>query len=125
VRLINEQSLPFHGFQLNKSGRIWPGEYARLSPDKSWIVLLSSSGTVAKRDEFFIFGGRDKGNLFFDVYNADSGKKQVTISATYRDIEPGNAINQSVWMESYFIIPLGEHRERCLVCDFRRAEPTR
>jgi hypothetical protein len=118
----NTEPLPFRGFHLVKSGDIWPGEYARLSPDQRWIVLLSSSGNVAKRDEFLTFGGRDQGKLFFDVYNADTGNRLITIVATYRDVEPGHAINQSLWVtERYFIVPLGDHRERCLVCDFGRA----
>ncbi len=116
----NDQLLPFNGFQFAKSGDFWDGAHARLSPDKSRIVVLSSSGKVANRDEFTIFGGRDIGKLFFDVYNADTGKKLITVTATYRDVEPGHAINQSIWVEHYFIVPLGEHRERCLVCDFSR-----
>lgn len=84
------------------------------------IVVLSSTGEVAKRDEFTIFAGRDLGKLFFDIYNADTGKKLVTVTARCRDVEPGHPINQSIWVEHYFIVPLGEHREWCLVCDFSR-----
>jgi hypothetical protein len=116
--LTNEQPINFNGFQFTKTGNIWAGENSRVSPDRVWIVLLSSSGTVAKRDEFLIFGGRDKGKLFFDVFNADSGRKLMTIVGAYVDIDPGHALNQSIWVtERYFIVPLGEHRERCLVCD--------
>lgn len=121
VHLTNAQPFSFNGFQFLKTGDIWPGEYARLSPDRAWLVLLSSSGKVAKRDEFMIFGGRDKGKLFYDVFNADTGRKVITIVGTYQDIEPGSAINESRWVtERYFIVPLGEQRERCLVCDFGR-----
>ena len=121
----NDQLLPFNGFQFDKGGDFWEGAHARLSPDRSLIVILSSSGKVARRDEFTIFGGRDIGKLFFDVYNADTGKKLITVTTRYRDVEPGNAINQSIWVEHYFIVPLGEHRERCLVCDFSRLERKR
>jgi hypothetical protein len=122
IRLTNDLQLPFGGFHFTKSGDRWIGQLARLSPDQAWIVLLSCSGKIAKRDGFLLFGGRDKGKLFFDVFNADTGKNLITIVATYLDIEPGHAINQATWVtERYFIIPLGERRERCLVCDFARA----
>jgi hypothetical protein len=116
IHLTNAQALPFRGLDFIKSGDIWAGE-ARLSPDQQWIVLLSSSGSVAKHDEFLIFGERDKGKLFFDVFNADTGRKLMTILGTYSDINPG-AVNKSLWVtDRYFIVPLGETRERCLICD--------
>ena len=82
------------------------------------------TGEVGHRDESFMpyMTGRDQGELFFDVYNADAGKKVVTIVATYLDVLPDSAIDRAIWAtERYFIVPLGEHRERCLVCDFGRA----
>lgn len=122
VHLTKDQSLPLHGFQFRKSGDYWEGDYARLSPDRQWIVLLSSSGQVAQRGDFFILSGRDNGKLYFDVYNVGTGTKLLTIVGTYRDIAPDNAINQSLWVtERYFIVPLGEQRERCLVCEFNRS----
>ena len=54
VHLTGNQPLTFQGFQLAKSGDIWPGRYASLSPDQAWFVLLSSSGEVAKRDDNFL-----------------------------------------------------------------------
>jgi hypothetical protein len=127
VFLTNSQPLPFHGFQFAKSGDIWPGERARLSPDQSWIVLLSSSGSVHETpDSQIALGfGRDRGKLFMDVYNADTGKKLITIVATYLGINP-QALNQALWVtERYFILPLGEQRQRCMVCDFGRADRER
>jgi hypothetical protein len=121
--LTNAQPLPFRGFLFAKSGDIWSGDWARLSPDHSWIVLLSSSGSVHSSHESQIeLGfGRDKGKLFMDVYNVDTGKKLVTIVGTYLNINPA-ALDQALWVtERYFMLPLGEHRERCLVCDFGRA----
>ena len=120
VHLTNLQPLEFHGFQFVKSGNFWPGEYARLSPARRWLVLLSSSGRVANRNGFLISGGRDRGTLFMDAFDADTGKKIVTVVGTYLDIHPGHALNQTTWVtDQYFIVPLGEHRERCLVCEFK------
>jgi hypothetical protein len=123
--LQNDTPLAFRGLQFNKTGKVWEGQVARLSPDQSWIVLLSSSGRIAKRDDFIGFEGRDKGRLFMDVYNVDTGKKLITIVGTYLNIDP-SALNQALWVtERYFILPLGERRERCLVCDFGRADRER
>ncbi|MGD0132670.1 MAG: hypothetical protein ABSE57_11515 [Bryobacteraceae bacterium] len=117
VRLTNGTPLRFRGFQFDKTGKVWEGEVARLSPDQSWIALLSSSGKIAKRDGFTGFEGRDKGELFVDVYNAYTGEKLLTIVGTYLNIDP-QALNQALWVtERYFILPLGEHRQPCLVCD--------
>jgi hypothetical protein len=64
--------------------------------------------------------GSDKGKLFMDVYDVDGGRKLVTIVGTYLNINP-QALEQALWVtERYFILPLGEHRERCLVCEFGR-----
>jgi hypothetical protein len=124
-RLTAGAPLPFRGFQFGKTGKIWEGEVARLSPDQSWIVLLSSSGKIAKRDDFIGFKGRDKGDLFLDISNVDTGKKLFTIVGTDVDINP-SALDKALWVtERYFILPLGEQRERCLVCDFGRTDRAR
>jgi hypothetical protein len=124
MHFINDEPLVFNGRQFRKTGDVWAGQCARLSPDRSWIVLLSSSGTIAKRDEFLSSGGRDQGTLFLDFYNVDTGKKWITIVGVYSDINP-QAVNQGLWVtERYFILPLGAHRERCLVCDVRRTDPS-
>lgn len=118
--LRSNTPLGFRGFTFYKTGEIWEAEVARLSPDQSWIVLLSSSGKIAKRDDFIGFEGRDKGDLFLDVYNVDTGKKIFTIVGTYVDINP-SALDKALWVtERYLILPLGAKRERCFVCDFGR-----
>jgi hypothetical protein len=120
LRFINSESLVFNDRQFPKTGDIWAGQCARLSPDRSWIVLLSSSGTIAKRDEFLILGARDKGKLFLDFYNVETGKKLITVVGSYLDINP-QALNQGLWVtEGYFILPLDAHRERSVVCDVGR-----
>ena len=123
-----DRPYPFRGFLLDKTGRIWLGDESRLSPDGAWIVLLSMTGEVGHRDESFMpyMTGRDQGKLFFDVFNADTGGKIITIAATYLDVYPDTAANRAMWVtERYFIVPLGKHRERCLVCDFGRARDAR
>ena len=125
LRLVNGAPLSFRGFQFAKTGKIWEGEVARVSPDQSWIVLLSSSGKIAKRDDFIGFEGRDKGDLFLDIYNLETGKKLFTVAGTYVDINP-SALDKALWVtERYLILPLGAQRERCLVCDFGPADRER
>jgi len=121
LRLTNDQSFPLNGFQLGKSGKIWPGDYDRMSPGQVWIVLMSSSGSRGFSDDvpLGLVRGRNRGTLFFDVYSVDGGKKIVTVQASYNGIGPDEAVGHAGWVtERYFIVPLGEHRERCLVCEF-------
>jgi hypothetical protein len=88
-------------------------------------VLLSSSGKIARRDDFIGFEGRNNGKLFMDVYNVDAGTKLFTIVGTYVDIDP-SALDKALWVtERYLVLPLGAQRERCLVCDFDRADRKR
>jgi hypothetical protein len=115
-----DEPMEFHGFKFQKSGEIW--NMSRLSPDRAWLVLQSWSGRADDSENVLSlaclpFGCR--GKLFFDVFNADTGKKVLTVIATYSGPDPGGLIDQSAWLtERYFIVPLGEHRERCLVCEF-------
>ena len=113
----------FNGYEFRKSGIQWsisPDE-ALLSPDRSWIVLRSWSGTLSHSDDIpgGLEFGESRGQLFFDIFNTDTGRKVVTIVGSYVDIHPSEAIGKAGWLtERYFMVPLGEHRERCLVCEF-------
>jgi hypothetical protein len=110
----------FHGIQFDKTGPKWASFESRLSPGELWIVLQSRSGTVAHSEDVPLgrVFGRDGGKLFFDVYNADTGKRAFTIPGTYNGIDPNHALSKTGWLtERYFIVPLGQ-RERCLVCEF-------
>jgi hypothetical protein len=125
--LSREQRIQFNGLQFSKTGDLWAlsGDAVRLSPDQTWIVLQSYSGSVA-RTEDVPFGrsrGVTRGTLFFDVFNAVAGNKLLTLEGTYRDIHPTDALIEPAWLtERYFIIPLGNRRERSLVCQFDRPQ---
>jgi hypothetical protein len=55
------------------------------------------------------------------VFNAVSGKKLLTFDGKYSGNSPEDLLKTTGWLTArYFIIPLGTHRERCLVCDFVR-----
>ena len=58
-------------------------------------------------------------NLFFDVFHTGSGKKLFTISGHFSQILPDGGFAKPGWVtERYFVIPLAQQRERCLVCEF-------
>jgi hypothetical protein len=63
------------------------------------------------------------GKLFFDVYNTNTAKKVITLTAKFgRRVLPEGAFEGTTWItDQYFIVPLDAKRERCLVCDFGRA----
>jgi hypothetical protein len=60
-------------------------------------------------------------DVFFDVFNAATGEKVLTIQGAYSGPgdDPEACLGKTAWLaERYFIVPLGPHRERCLVCEF-------
>jgi hypothetical protein len=62
------------------------------------------------------------------VYEVTTGRKLLTLQGSYRafadeieDLAAGS-LSQTAWlMERHFIIPIGEYKERCMVCDFSRS----
>ena len=85
--LTDNQSLEFYGLKLVKSGEQWGVGDSVVSPDQTWIVLQSYSGPgdQSPKPGFTntcpVFGCR--GQVFFDVFNLDTGKKTVTIQGAY------------------------------------------
>jgi hypothetical protein len=115
----NDRRADFHGYQFLRSGDFWaqPSGYAtRLPPDQAWLVLQSTTGT--RQDV--------PTRIFLDVFNADTGRKILTIGGACSGFtnDPDGALSMTAWVtERYFIVPLGEHKERCLVCDFAARRP--
>jgi len=116
--LTNEQQIVFNRFRFAKSGARWsnPSSVSRLSPDSAWLVLQSITDAGTSK-----LTQRSLYKVFLDVFNADSEEKVLTIEGMYTgyDNVPSGSLATAAWLtERYFIVPLGEHRERCLVCDF-------
>jgi hypothetical protein len=118
--LTGEQQAEFHGHQFIKTGNTWvlSNEAARLSPDQAWLGLQSTSG-----------GDRQRGptKVFLDVFSTDTGKNILTLEGVYSNgigtsvysIDPDGYLTKTAWLgERYFIVPLGSHKESCLVCEF-------
>jgi hypothetical protein len=115
----------FRGRVFERSGGHWSLYSSRLSPNQTLLVLQSITSIenyVGEVGSPFGGTGRYKGKLFWDVFNADAGTKVLTIMGTYLDTSPDGALYKTAWLtDRYLIIALGEHRERCLVCEFGRA----
>jgi hypothetical protein len=128
--LYPDQNATFHGFELERGGKNWPvlDAASRLSPDQAWLVLQSFSGGIRiggilddNRGE--ATGGPTRGQVFLDFFDANTGKRVLTIQGRYRYIDPETTFRRSGWLtERFFIVPLGAHRERCLICDFGAAQ---
>jgi hypothetical protein len=122
-----DEQAEFRGMHFSKTGGGWTysDDTARLSPDQAWLVLQSYTGTVADNDEIpdltslrSLFR-RYHGRVFCDVFNADTGRKLLTINGSYSTGYPNAPLHKTAWVtERYFIVPLGEDCERCLVCEF-------
>ena len=106
-------------------------EGALSSPDRALLVVQSWSGKLPAHggDDIptsvtfpnILHFERSHGKFFFDVYNLDTGRKLITITATFTIILPEEALHETGWLtERYFLIPLDERRERCLICEFGR-----
>jgi hypothetical protein len=118
--LAQDQDVVFNGFRFPKSGSHWPGQQydvaSRLSPDSALVVLQSVTDAGSSEQS-----KRGLNKVFLDVFNADTGNKVVTIDAIYSSYfdDPGGTLRKTAWLtERYFIVPLGEHRERFVVCEF-------
>jgi hypothetical protein len=126
LRNTNPTYVEFHGFRFTRSGDHWEG--ASLSPARDVLVMQSWSGKLGNQGNdaplnipltFTI--DRNHGKFYFDAYNADTGKKVITITASFVSIRPGEVFGKTGWVtERYLIVPLDERREHCLVCDFGR-----
>jgi hypothetical protein len=130
VRTPESKYVEYKGLQFLKSGSGWDGHEARLSPDLSLMIVQSWSGRLAADGGSDVPGGfipsfkfplTSHGKLFFDVYDADSAKKMITMIANFHGILPQEVLGKTGWVtERYFIVPLDQQRNRCLVCEFRQ-----
>jgi hypothetical protein len=106
-----EDRAEFQGKTFSKTGPFWPccGQIAsRLSPDRSWLVLQSTTKP-------------GRGNVFFDVYNLRTGAKLVTLEGPLQAVWPDELIDRTGWLAGrYFVIPTGDNFEGSVICDFGR-----
>jgi len=118
----------FQGLRFPRTGDAWNG--VRISPDRSLLIVQSWSGHLGRCPGANVpfgalpcqdLGDATSGKLFFDVYNGDTGSKLITLTAVFSEYLP-EQLGKTRWItERYFILPLDEALERCLVCEFGRA----
>jgi hypothetical protein len=110
---LKQDRAEFNGLHLAKSGAHWfspPELVSRLSRDSGWLALQSWTGDSSSPET----------TVFVDVFNRARGERVLTIEGIYRGQDyPQAYFGKSAWLtERYFIVPLGNHKERLLVCDF-------
>lgn len=110
--------LDYGGFPFEKTGFFWTATYSeatRISPDRSWLVLQSSTGKYTDR----------RHKVFWDVFDTASGKKLITIEGSYWGLgyNPAERLARTAWVtERYFVVQLGEYMQKCLVCEFSKKQ---
>ncbi len=121
----NPKYVEFSGLRFTSSGDHWDGSL--ISPDRAILLSESWSGTLGPGGVSDVPGdfsislkfGNAHGNLFFDVFSTDTGKKLIALRAHFASILPEEVFGKTGWVtERYFIVPLDERREHCLICDF-------
>jgi hypothetical protein len=122
-----EKFVQSRGFRFPPSGDHSHGY--TLSPDRAVLIIQSWTGTLGPSGGSDVPGdfsislkfGDAHGKLFFDAYNADTGKKLVTIVTKFINILPEEVFDKTGWVtERYFFVPLDERRDKSLICDFGR-----
>ena len=109
----------YNGRSFQKIGRFWEG--TRLSPNGARLVLQSSAGKSDQHAEqyFLVRGSKYHGKLYLEFFDTNTGEKILTIEGHYQRGLPGTGVLHSAWLtDRFFIVPVGEYSERCLVCDF-------
>jgi hypothetical protein len=110
----------FQGKLFRKSGPQWSpsAEHARVSPDGNWIAVQSWEGKdYANGDIVAPRGGH--GKFFIDLYQVSSAQRFVSIAGEEHDtLRADEPLIGTFWLQSrYFIVQLGSHLEKMLVCE--------
>ncbi len=115
-----EEGVLLEGKLFRKSGPQWPipGEHARVSPDEKWLAVQSWEGQDYRNGDIFAPRGKP-GKFFIDLYEVSSDRRLVAVEGEHRgSLRADVPLTVTFWLESrYFIVPLGSHLERMLVCE--------
>jgi hypothetical protein len=110
------------GKLFRKSGPQWPlsAKHARVSPDGNWIAVQSWEGKNYANGDIPLFAPRGgHGKFFIDLYEVSSGQRFALIAGQQHDtLRADEPLIGTFWLESrYFILQLGSHLEKMLVCE--------
>jgi len=115
-----EEGVLLEGKLFRKSGPQWPilGEHARISPDEKWLAVQSWQGQDYGNGDIIAPWGKP-GRFFIDLYEVSSGQRVAVIEGIHRDdLRADVPLTVTFWLESrYFLVQLGSHLERMLVCE--------
>src|ERR1700722_3379047 len=94
-----------------------------LSPDGSWLAVISYSGTVNRYNEIFEIRGA-RGTFQVDIFRVSTGERVTGLSGTFFLEDPFESLDNATWIsDRHFIIPtpgfLG-----ALLCDVRPGAPS-
>lgn len=124
----NLPTLPHASTQFARTGRQFmgcTGGSMRLSPQEGLLAALSYTGSASGET---VFGAvplpplpwsGPRGRFYVDLYDVASGRVLVQLAGRYRGGEPTGASCAAGWLsERFFLLPLGDRLDLCLVCDF-------
>jgi hypothetical protein len=116
----SQDGVLFKGKLFRKSGPQWSlsAEDGRISPDGKWIAVQSWEGRDYHNGDIIApLGG--PGKFFIDLYDVSSGRRFAQVDGAVRGTLCADGIlDLTFWLESrYFIVQLGSHLERMLVCE--------
>jgi hypothetical protein len=95
-----------------------------LSPDGSWLAIISYSGTVNRYDEFFEIRVA-RGTFQVDIFKVSTGERTTGLSGTFFLEDPFESLDNATWIsDRHFIIPMPGFLG-ALLCDVRPAAPPR
>jgi hypothetical protein len=116
----SQDGVLFQGRLFRKSGPQWSpsAEDGRISPSGKWIAVQSWEGRDYHTGDIVAPRG-GHGEFFIDLYDVSSGRRFAAINGTIRDtLRADEELMHTFWLESrYFIVQLGSHVERMLVCE--------
>jgi hypothetical protein len=87
-----------------------------LSPDGSWLAVISWTGTNPQPKHLFDLTVA-RGRVFVDVYRVSSGKKITDFSLDYLPVFPDVILNSIGWISDRHLIIPAASRNTAWICD--------
>jgi hypothetical protein len=113
---VNGDAVAYRGKMFKRTGKSWESTAALPSPDGKWLAVFSHT---SEKDlpSYGVMGGggRGKGEMFVDVYNASSAKRVFSAHVPHRGgDQPSRFFNSARWVgNSYLTVPIDtEPRDR-------------
>jgi hypothetical protein len=106
----------YRGRKYAKAGRTWSSVV--LSPGEKYLAVFSYTGTREPQPLVPSLGGGEpsEGELYWDVYEAATGKDVLSGSMPFKDLSPGILFSHTLWVDDdYLVIPLDSSGQRVLI----------